>query len=242
MSRTGEELSKEVSQLDWGFRTADTRYLTHGVHRYSGKFIPQVARTAVELISDPGDVVLDPYCGSGTTLLECALANRKCIGVDINPLAVLISRVKTTPIPGTRVHDFTHRLLGELGSVLGEQTLFSLADGNRDQRLAAAQNDPRISDPWYQKWYPRDVLLGLVAIDHVVREIDDEALRDLALVAFSDILRKCSLAHSGYPNVMFDRKRRSVADPYESFATRLAEIVETVIHWRTPCPVFLNLK
>ena len=79
--------STAISQIDWQFSDADTKYLTHAIHRYSGKFIPQVARQAIELITAPGDIILDVYVGSGTTLLEAALTGRQSIGIDLSPLA-----------------------------------------------------------------------------------------------------------------------------------------------------------
>ena len=93
-----KKLIDTVLKTDWGFSDADTKKLTHEIHRYSGKYIPQIAKQAIELISFPGELVLDPYVGSGTTLLEANLSGRKSAGIDLNPLAVLISEVKTTPI------------------------------------------------------------------------------------------------------------------------------------------------
>ena len=73
-------------------------YLTHGVHKFPAKFFPELPRYLISKYSKLGDVVLDPMCGSGTTLLESILQNRHAIGVDIDPIAKMISRVKTTPI------------------------------------------------------------------------------------------------------------------------------------------------
>lgn len=57
--------------------------------------IPHMARFLIELISKPGDVILDPFCGSGAVLVESLICNRNAIGVDINPLAVIIAQSKT---------------------------------------------------------------------------------------------------------------------------------------------------
>lgn len=93
--KSKKELINEINEIGWEFKNSDTQYLSHNIHRYSGKFIPQIAHSAIELLTSPGDVVLDPYLGSGTTALEAMLLGRKCIGVDLNPLAILISQVKT---------------------------------------------------------------------------------------------------------------------------------------------------
>ena len=89
--KSKKELINEINEIGWEFKNSDTQYLSHNIHRYSGKFIPQIAHSAIELLTSPGDVVLDPYLGSGTTALEAMLLGRKCIGVDLNPLAIPVS-------------------------------------------------------------------------------------------------------------------------------------------------------
>src|SRR5437870_399960 len=71
---------------------------THYLFRFPAKFHPPVARCLIERYSREGDVVLDPFCGSGTLLVEALLSGRDAIGVDIDPVAAFISRVKSTPI------------------------------------------------------------------------------------------------------------------------------------------------
>lgn len=73
-------------------------YLTHSIHAYTAKLIPHIPHYFIEKHTQKDDVILDPFCGSGTTLLEARLLTRNAIGIDINPLATLISEVKTTPL------------------------------------------------------------------------------------------------------------------------------------------------
>jgi DNA modification methylase len=68
---------------------------THKFYRYPARFSPLFARAAIELFSSPDDVVLDPYMGGGTTVVEAMAAGRKAIGTDLNELAVFVTRVKT---------------------------------------------------------------------------------------------------------------------------------------------------
>jgi len=75
-----------------------TGYLSHNFHPYPAKFIPQIPRALIEHLSKKGETVLDPFCGSGTTLVEAILCERNAIGVDVNPLAALISRAKTAQL------------------------------------------------------------------------------------------------------------------------------------------------
>ena len=71
------------------------RYATHGLHEYRGKFFPQLVRALMNIARLPENaVVLDPMCGSGTTLVEARLSGRKGYGLDMNPLSVFITDVK----------------------------------------------------------------------------------------------------------------------------------------------------
>ncbi|MGZ8898428.1 MAG: TRM11 family SAM-dependent methyltransferase [Halobacteriota archaeon] len=72
------------------------QYLTHWIYPYKGKFHPQMIRAALNIIGlQPGETVLDPFIGSGTTALEAQLLGVNCVGLDASPLCVLQSRVKT---------------------------------------------------------------------------------------------------------------------------------------------------
>ena len=88
-----------------------TTRLTHGMHRFPAKYIPQIPGWVMDQFAGPDDVVLDPFCGSGTTLVEGLLRSRKTIGVDCDPLACMISRAKTAALSPTRIQ----RLRNELG-------------------------------------------------------------------------------------------------------------------------------
>lgn len=68
--------------------------LTHRFYRYPARFSPVFARACIEAYSQPGQVVLDPYMGGGTTVLEAMVAGRRAIGSDINSLSVFISSAK----------------------------------------------------------------------------------------------------------------------------------------------------
>lgn len=75
------------------------QYLTHWIYPYKGKFHPQMIRALLNIIGlEPGDTVLDPFIGSGTTAVEAQLLGINCIGIDISPLCVLQSRVKTESV------------------------------------------------------------------------------------------------------------------------------------------------
>lgn len=223
-----ESVASSVAHGAWDYADAKTQDLTHGIHRYSGKFIPQVAARAIGTLTDPGELVLDPYSGSGTTLLEAARMGRRAIGLDANPLAVLIATAKITPIPTDRLRTMRRSMATSLQHLL-DMPLFG-ADSSRRSKTELDQ-DPRLSDAWYTKWFQPHVLEELVAIDHAIRDIDDEHCKRVALVAFSEILRRSSNAHSGYPNVMFHReapKRSRPAAPFLKSLDRICSQVESL--------------
>src|SRR5919202_1485843 len=87
-----------LDSLDWESKDASTRYLTHSYHPYSAKYIPQIPRYLISNLTKKNDLILDNFVGSGTTLVESKVLGRHAIGVDINPLACLIAKVKITNI------------------------------------------------------------------------------------------------------------------------------------------------
>lgn len=72
--------------------------LTHGFYRYPARFSPKFASTAIEQFSNPGDLVLDPYMGGGTVIVEAAALGRDAAGNDINSLSTFLAKAKTTPL------------------------------------------------------------------------------------------------------------------------------------------------
>lgn len=85
----------------WDFRNENTKELSHGYHSYPAMMIPQVARNLMRIIlnSQPNiKSVFDPFMGSGTTLVEGILHGLDSFGTDVNPLARLLGKVKTTPL------------------------------------------------------------------------------------------------------------------------------------------------
>src|ERR1035438_5807536 len=71
---------------------------THTFYRYPARFSPLFVREVIRHYSRPGDVVLDPFMGGGTSIVEALSLGRRIIGVDLNTLAHFVSKVKTTPL------------------------------------------------------------------------------------------------------------------------------------------------
>ena len=82
----------------WDFRTADTKEFTHCFHAYPAMMIPQIARELLRRYGQRGGWLLDPYCGTGTSLVEASLFGMHSVGCDINPLVRLIATSKLAPV------------------------------------------------------------------------------------------------------------------------------------------------
>lgn len=216
-------LIKQIEMVDWEFKDQDTQYLSHNIHRYSGKFIPQIARSVMDIISEKNDTILDPYVGSGTTALEAMISGRKCIGIDINPLAILISEVKTNVIPVEELEQFRIDLKSSLEISINMQSV--LFDAPYSVSINDIHREEKTSNEWNQKWYQPEVLEQLVQIYAVIENISDESLQKIAKVAFSSILRKSSNASSRYPNVMYDKNHKKKSLPLKSFIDSFDDLI-----------------
>lgn len=90
---------EQAIQLLTAIQTQETvKGFTHTFYKYPARFSPLFARAVIELFTDKGDVVFDPFMGGGTTVVEASAMGRHAIGSDINTLAVYVSKVKTTPL------------------------------------------------------------------------------------------------------------------------------------------------
>ena len=89
----------ELKNIDWNFLNVTQDALSN-IHPYPARFIPDIPRALISVLGcEENCVVLDPFCGSGTTLIEAQRAGYEAVGVDLNPIACLISRVKTNRLP-----------------------------------------------------------------------------------------------------------------------------------------------
>ena len=78
---------------------------THGFYHYPARFSPAIARAVIGLFSEPGDWILDPFMGGGTSVIEGLASGRRVAGVDINTLAHFVTQVRTTPLSRSEEHE-----------------------------------------------------------------------------------------------------------------------------------------
>lgn len=179
---------KGLRSRDWSFTTAITNEWTHDLHPYPAKFIPQIPRTLIEALSKPGETILDPFCGGGTTLVEATIAGRNAIGSDSNPLAVLITRAKTLNVDENQ--------LAQLRALAEEILAWSAKEAGRDSlfdRLSTAQLEPSVPDiPNLEHWFTKQVSKELGLARAAVERIRDMAVRTAAEVALSRIIVRVS--------------------------------------------------
>lgn len=91
--------------------------LTHNFYRYPARFAPSFARQAILTFSKPGDLVLDPFMGGGTTVVEASALGRQAVGTDISALSLFLAKAKSTPLSDEQLHalsDWGKRLLAKL--------------------------------------------------------------------------------------------------------------------------------
>jgi len=114
------------------------QYLTHWIYPYKGKFHPQMIRALLNIIGlNKGDTVLDPFIGSGTTAVEAQLLGINCVGIDISPLCVLQSKVKTESIDVLpKILEWKEKILREVGV-----NLFNLCDKALDKTIESISNE-----------------------------------------------------------------------------------------------------
>ncbi len=182
-------MQSQEADDSWSFKElgrAQTSYLTHDYHRYPAKFIPQLVERLIKENSQPADLICDPFMGSGTTIVEAILNSRRAYGTDINPVSVLISKAKTTPIEPTYLKYQITSLLGRIKSDIETKGGQMLLLGSEDIEVMIP-NNKRI-DYWFPEKQKRDLSIVLSRIN----SIDNQEVRTFLLCAFSNILKVCS--------------------------------------------------
>lgn len=181
----------------------ESTYLTHGLHRYKGKFYPQLCRSLINIASiRTGDLVLDPFMGSGTTLVECTVSGIDSVGFDLNPLAHLIAATKVdllhTP-PGSLVSAFRRfeiALAKECRDVGLTWAGIGSPEPEGDRTFAAAMLARECGLPEaaeeIRRWFPAAVCQKLVAVLRATRRIQAMTFRRLVQACLSDQIRSVS--------------------------------------------------
>lgn len=187
----------------------NTRYYSHGIHEYKGKFNPQIVRGILNIYGKNANYVLDPFCGSGTTLLETRLEHLNSVGIDINPLAAFIANTKIS-------------VLNELENVraFSWDTFFRHYQ-NEFNHLRLDNSDRTL---YLSKWFTDENLRVIESLRLSSRHYSG-AVRDLILLCVSNLLRDYSLQE---PSDLRIRRRYSPY-PTESLLDRLKGELDSIL-------------
>jgi DNA modification methylase len=198
---------------------APDRAHVHGFHAYPARAHPVTARRLVEAFAPDDGTVLDPFCGSGTILIEAMLAGRAAIGTDLNPLAVMLARAKTFPRGPEKTNALVEAAKGAA----------EVATTRRKAKAGAVKRLPQADVAIFQP----HVLLELDGIRAGIAKAPPEARPELSLV-LSSILVKLSTTRgdtsdervekrigAGYPSKLFVKKTEELARRMDEFAVAL---------------------
>jgi DNA modification methylase len=157
--------------------STNTTPMTHGIHRFAAKYIPQVPRWAIDQFCNEESIVLDPFMGSGTTLVEGLQTVESVYGVDIDPLARLITKAKSNKYEIDRIESISKIILDQKGeSLIGDE--FPMKG---------------VKNPLH--WFTKENKHKLNFIFEQINSIEmEEQEKELFLCVFSSILRWVSNA------------------------------------------------
>jgi DNA modification methylase len=152
-----------------------TTYFTHGFHPYPAKYTPQLVHKYLVSFCKHGYTVLDPFCGSGTTIVESAINGMDSVGIDLNPIACIVSKAKSN-----NYQDYDIRLVDE--------TIAQIRSLN-----TTISDDVDIPDfPNRSHWFQDNVCVELAKLKSKINSIENENVKDLLLCAFSKIIVRVS--------------------------------------------------
>lgn len=223
------------SNIDLDFSAQNTLYASHGLHPFAAKCPPQLVRWAIEHFTQPRETILDPMAGSGTTLAEARMLGRSAMGMDLDPLARLISKVKSTPIEPKHLHAASTRLLERIDA---DYAHLKKSNSRRlPSRLVERCQPPQINRLDY--WFLPEIAANLALIKyHILNSKFTVEIRDFFLIAFSSlILARTSVANAR--DIVHSRhhyrKHEQVPNVREKFSQRLRVMIRMMTDFWQQC-------
>lgn len=178
--RATRQVLDRLLASDLGFHGHGSNHASHNMHAFPAKFPPQLPRLFIDNLSQPGDTVLDPMMGSGTTMVEAVLAGRGAIGLDIDPLALRVSRVKTTSLDA--------QVASQVGSQLAREAEQELQLGRRHLGAEIERRFDQATRRFLDYWFSAQTQLELMALMRGIERTTDHAMRGFMELAFSAII------------------------------------------------------
>lgn len=235
-------ITGSLRKTDWAFEDVATDYLSHDIHPYPAKFIPQIPRRLIQLLSERGELIWDPFGGSGTTALEATLFGRRCVSTDVNPLATLIGRAKATTLT---LEDEKHldAFCTEIATLATNQgSLGELIEHTRRRWTDYVPDIPNL-----ESWFHRFAVEELAYLRWRIQEQPSEGVRTLCLAAFSRSILRASFQDSETRYVAKQREvgRGEVARIFASLLRAVSKKARTLgplLHFRKPEFYTLDLR
>ena len=179
---------------------------------YPAKFIPEIPRWAIQKYTKKNDLVLDPFVGSGTTMIESRLLYRNCVGIDHNPLSKLMAKTKST------YYDF--KILKKIQSEI--KSMINVPHKDEINLVEFRNRD---------FWFDVNASIAIEKIKQCISYFDDELIRDFLLVTLSETIQNVSKVGNGQilpatRNKFKKHKKISQYDVFESFNCKLQKNIE----------------
>lgn len=183
---------RRLTMQDWAFKNDDTQYLTHDLHPYPAKFIPQIPANLIASLSLRGDVVFDPFGGSATCAVEAVRLGRRAVSMDANPLSSIMGRVKTGFMTGDVRTDLDQLLAAIEGHLLNPE-----ANNKEWGTVLMARYSQMVPDiPNLAKWFASNAAGELALLRFLIEQTTHGLARDAALLALSRIVLRVSFQDS----------------------------------------------
>jgi hypothetical protein len=198
----------------------------HTLHPYPHKLVPSIARALIQHYSREHDTILDPFCGSGTALVEALMCGRHAIGYDSNPLAYAIARAKIALLcmDRTALHR-AHQHLSKRLTVM------------RARRTSAPtlHDFMPLSIPCDKKWFQSHVGRELKLLQELLQQhsMGDKCLTSIFTIMFSSLVKKVSNSSSLH-KLSFKQKNVPPLRTLHLFQQHLTEILHYATQ-HTPC-------
>lgn len=200
-----------------------------------------MARALIERYSKPGELVLDPFCGSGTLMVEAVTLGRNAVGSDIDPIAVFISRVKTQRIRLSALHTSAEILLGHIDKLRRadseylDRQFHDLTDKEYRRSLRRYEVEvPQIPNVFH--WFRCYVLIDLARLRQAIQLLDvPRKHKDFLMLCFGAIIRNSSNADpvpvSGLEVTSYMKEREAngrIINPFALYERSLARSLKDV--------------
>lgn len=186
----------------------ETNYATHDFLRWYGKLIPQLVSRLIKLYSNEGDLILANFAGSGTVPLEANILKRDSIGVDSNPLSILLASVKTRPFtPDSQL------LLNKISADSKNKKEYPMNDEDR-------------------KWFYPESFQDLMTIKEAINQIGAGRDRDYFSLALASIVKKASKVDARCVNHIVVDKNKPKINVVSEFSKKLEEMAESMQEYK----------